>query len=298
MAMIHSHRNVNGPSANPARLPDWLRDASCETIDEASFSAGAALALIDQTQRSPDLPAALWRDRLALAAAGYSARIAGRREGEAAIRDVICLLRPGEQPGPAGEIGLAWRRALERPLSGAALAQALPGLEAAPLALRLASGQGDAVGRAASAIEAELTDAPRDFLAAAILGDAVLARALGWDHVVPLLGLGLTRRDLAARGADLRLACYRAVRAAAGPALRSASDLSQRAAHLRAVAPKLRAKQSGRVVDLILSRDAIAPAMLTGFMSDRAARRICERLVELGIAQELTGRDAFRLYGL
>jgi Fic family protein len=33
-------------------------------------------------------------------------------------------------------------------------------------------------------------------------------------------------------------------------------------------------------------------------MTDRAARRFCDRLVELGVAQELTGRPTFRLYGI
>jgi len=33
-------------------------------------------------------------------------------------------------------------------------------------------------------------------------------------------------------------------------------------------------------------------------MSDRAARRLCDRSVDLGVVRELTGRDTFRLYGV
>jgi hypothetical protein len=63
------------------------------------------------------------------------------------------------------------------------------------------------------------------------------------------------------------------------------------------VAPKLRAKGATRAVDLFLSRDALAPSALD-FMSDRAARRLCDRLVSQGAIRELTGRDTFRLYGV
>ena len=69
------------------------------------------------------------------------------------------------------------------------------------------------------------------------------------------------------------------------------------AARLREVMPKLRAKAAGRAVDLFLARDALAPQALS-FMSDRAARRLCDRLVALGALRELTGRDTFRLYGV
>ena len=136
-----------------------------------------------------------------------------------------------------------------------------------------------------------------DGAAALILSDAALAKALGATHVLPLLALTLKPRDIRLRGDDLRLACHRAVVSAARQALPLAGDLARAAARLRAVAPKLRAKAAGRAVDLFLSRDALVPGALA-FMSDRAARRLCDRLVALGAVRELTGRDTFRLYGV
>ena len=151
------------------------------------------------------------------------------------------------------------------------------------------------VDRAARVIEAVLTDSPRAETVALILADAVLAKSLGWTHLLPLLALSPKPRDLRLSGDDLRLACHRAVGAGAVLAMPMAADLARAASRLRAVAPKLRAKGAARATGLFLSRDAPAPAALD-FMSDRAARQLCERLVDLGALRELTGRDTFRLY--
>ncbi|WP_322626746.1 DUF1403 family protein [Paracoccus beibuensis] len=163
----------------------------------------------------------------------------------------------------------------------------LPGLDAKQIESWLAAGQ-----------EAVLAEGSRAETTALILADATLARALGWTHLTPLLATGLTPRDLRARCVDLQQACHRTVVTAAGPASRLAADLARRAARLRAVAPKLRARGAGEAVALFLNRDALAPSALTEVMSDRAARRLCDRLVELGAVRELTGRPSFRLYGL
>lgn len=281
-----------------SRMPDWLARLPYETPEDAGFSSGAALALLDMVQHNPSLPQALWRARLALMAAAHTIALSGRPEREAALRDILCLLRPGEQPGPAGEVAHAWALATTRPLSDASLQRALAGLSSQQIGLWGGGRHGNPVAQAACTIEAILTDAPHDNLPALVLADASLARALGWKHLTPLLGVSLPRRDLTLRGDALRLACHAALVKSVRDALALAADLTRRAARLQSVAPKLRSKQAAQAVDLILSRDAIAPSALTALMSDRAARRFCDRLVTLGAVRELTGRDTFRLYGL
>lgn len=272
------------PRSDPdsiAPLPGWITSACAESPEDVAFLSGAALAHLHLVATSPDLPHGLWRARLALAAAEACAGFAGRREGAAALRDAVHLTKPGGHPGPAGAILQDWQRAV---------AGRMPARDPE------AAGQATPVARAAAALEAVLADSPRAEAEALMLADAVLSRALGWDHVTPLLAIGLKARDLRLRDDDLRRACHRALLAAAGIAVPLAADLTRRAARLRAVAPKLRAKDAGRAVDLFLARDALAPSALP--LPDRAARRLCDRLVELGAVRELTGRDTFRLYGV
>lgn len=278
-------------------LPGWIVSGPAETFESAAFRSGAALAHLAFVTTAADLPIALWRDRLALAASEVCVGFAGRREGASALRDALHLTRPGDDPGPAGKILRQWSHAVVRPISVAGLDKALDGVAPERIALCLEGGGATPVDRAAQVIEAVLADSPRSETAAMILADAVLSKSLGQAHVLPLLSLALKARDIRLRGDDLRLACHRALLAGAQKAVPLAADLTRRAARLSAVVPKLRARGAERAVDLFLSRDALVPSALD-FMSDRAARRFCDRLVDLGAVRELTGRDTFRLYGL
>ncbi|MDT8328390.1 MAG: DUF1403 family protein [Roseovarius sp.] len=113
-------------------------------------------------------------------------------------------------------------------------------------------------------------------------------------------------RDLAANGQGAELAVQARILESIEDTIRLARDLARRAEALRTVAPKLRAKGSDAAVNLFLSEDAVAPASMLSPrirgtsipMTDRAARRFCDRLVELDVARELTGRSTFRLYGI
>lgn len=287
-----------GYSVTIQRLPGWITSARGETPEDVAFSSGAALACLHLVVTDENVPHDLWRARLALGASEVCAAFAGRREGSAKLRDAVHLARPGDHPGPAGEIFRQWSLAVGRQISVAGLGKVLPGLTAEQIAVYLDAAGGTPVGRAAAVLEAVLAAAPRAETAALILADAALAKALGWDHILPLLANGLKARDLRQEGCDLLLACHRAVGTASGQAVTLAAELARAAARLRAVVPKLRAKGAARAVDLFLSQDAVAPAALAGIMSDRAARRFCDRLVDLEAVRELTGRDSFRLYGV
>jgi hypothetical protein len=277
-------------------MPSWVTSARAETLEDVAFLSGAALNRLQVVLGRNEVPHALLRDRLALRAAEACVAFSGRPERAGDLRDAVHLLRPGDLPGPAGEIALAWRRAAERPVSVKALGRALPTVELGQIATWLDAGQGAPVTRAAMVLEAVLAQAPRVEVPALFLADAALAQALGWDHVVPLLAAGLKRADLRKRGDALRLACHQALISSAVEAARLAADLARRAAHLTAVAPKLRAKRAGEAVAMFLTRDAVAPSALP--LPDRAARRLCNRLVDLNAVRELTGRDTFRLYGV
>ncbi len=278
------------------RMPAWVTSARAEPLEGVAFLSGAALKHLHLVLRREEVPQALLRDRLALRAAEACVAFSGRPERAGELRDAMHLLRPGDLPGPAGETYLAWQRAAERPVSINTLVRALPAFERGQIAAWLDAGKGAPVTRATMVLEAVMREAPRADVAGLILADAALAQALGWDHLVPLLASGLKRADLRKRGDDLRLACHRALISSAVEAVRFSADLTRRAAHLKAVAPKLRAKGAGAAVEMFLTRDAVAPTALP--LPDRAARRLCDRLVDLGAVRELTGRDTFRLYGV
>lgn len=278
------------------RMPVWVTSARGETIEDVSFLSGAALNHLHVVLANEVVPQALLRERLALRAAEACVAFSGRPERAGALRDALHLLRPGDLPGPAGETCLAWRRAAERPVSVKALGRALPTFEPGQIATWLDVGKGAPVTRAAMVLEAMLAHAPRAEEPALVLADATLAQALCWDHLLPLLAAGLKRADLRKQGDDLRLACHRALISSTIEAVRLAVDLARRSTQLKAVAPKLRAKGAASAVEMFLTRDAVAPSALP--LPDRAARRLCDRLVDLGAVQELTGRDTFRLYGV
>lgn len=284
-------------------MPVWVKECRQDSPESAAFMSGAALAGLHPCLNGQDrnVPRDLLRARMALRAAEAIVRMQGRAEGAAALRDAVHLLRAGENPGPAGAVLMFWQRGAGVPVKH--LDKYLPdAMRRRAPEWRRRAGRAGPVDRAATVLEAALSDFPREEAAALLLADAALAHSLGWTHVMPLLGVGLTRADLHAGGGRLRLACHRGIHASACDAVRLARDLTIRADRLRLVAPKLRAKGAAEAVRLFLSTDALSPAIALTVpgvgMTDRAARRFCDRLMSLGVVREMTGRTTFRLYGL
>src|SRR5271154_4312369 len=73
------------------------------------------------------------------------------------------------------------------------------------------------------------------------------------------------------------------------PPLALAADLARRSEILLAVAPKLRSKPATKIVELLLAEDCLSPAEAArqARMTDRAARRLFDRLPFLGARRAL-----------
>ena len=307
--------------SEPPRAPAWARPGGSfreNSEAEALFFAGAALSALDSVAKSDPPWAGVWRRRLALkSAAAVAQNLLNRREDEAALRDAVALARPGQELGPAGRVYAAFRILAGpgdpfRPKRLAAVAADLQAPldpeKAAELAaaLREAGGRGrPAPVAAAAAAEAVMALEPD----AEPL--AIWAPTPRWPG--PSAGqrrcrcspascssrraTGEGRRPRPGEADWMKLVALAYARAALA-ALDLAQDLSRRAARLADAAPKLRAKGKTGAIEALLADDAVSAAAPIAGLSDRARRRLFERLVALGAARELTGRPTFRLYGL
>lgn len=310
-------------------VPVWLRRAlgndkalARQDIANIAVLTGAAIGALDALVRFQAPWEGLWRQRLAMAAAEMTVRQVGRTEDEAALRDAVLLTRPGDDVGPGGRLFLGSQLLAVLP-TGELLKQKNLGTvlknfgypydddTSAALAgdirqLAQTSGIADSL-TSAFAISQRYGLGPA---VGAFIADALLAQRLGWDRAVPLLGTedlprGSARRSkshIGMAGNDAQADDGRKLLVAQARAALRAIDLSAMLAHraqrLIAVAPRLRAKASDSVVELLLSEDAIVASRHIAGISDRGLRRMFDRLIELGAVRELTGRPTFRIYGL
>ena len=298
-------------------LPGWVTSGRAENPETAAFRSGAALTVLDYLVGDPrhGVPVKLLANRLALSAATATSKLEGRLAREADIRDAFHLTPPGEARGPDGDLLAFWREGVRLRAGRTGEIADFVGAEFAgevgawlDVGLERARTHGPLSGCVA-ALRAVLEVDDRAERTACLLSDVVLARTLNWKEVLPVSAQRLTKtalHDLAAVGQGGELVVQARTLESIEETIRMARDLVRRAGALHAIAPKLRAKGSGAAVDLFLTEDAVAPASMLSPrirgtsipMTDRAARRFCDRLVELGVARELTGRSTFRLYGI
>ena len=315
--MTYQPTAISDDLANLPRLPGWVTSGRAETLETVAFRSGAALTVLDQFVSDPryGVPMKLLANRLALKAATATSKLEGRLAREADIRDAYHLTPLGEARGPDGDLLAFWREAVRVRTSGAGEIVDLVGADFAgevgvwiDAGLERARAHGPLSGCVAG-LRAVLETDDRAERVACLLSDLVLARALNWKAVLPISARHLTKtvlRDLTTEGQGAELEIQVRILESINETIRFARDLARRAEALRSVAPKLRSKGSDAAVDLFLTEDAVAPASMLSprvrgtsiSMTSRAARRFCDRLVELGVAQELTGRPSFRLYGI
>ena len=301
------------------KVPAWARPRGDVQRDvDAGYLAGAALNSLDNVVRSSPVWAGVWRQRLALKSAAAATRLLGRKEEEGALRDAHFFRAPGDDPGPAGNLLLAWRRLASR-------STALDEEAVRPVAQHLDISWDDALDTVlANAEDLAASPRPAPLLAAEFaaevyrarpdaellafwLADALLAQKLRWPVPVALLmgqvnaasfKAGEPRRRIRPGGEGWPVAVLLAYAQAAAEACDLGAELAARGARLVGVAPRLRSKAAGQVVKLLLQDDAIPGSRSGARLTDRSARRLFERLEGLGAVRELSGRPTFRLYGL
>lgn len=298
-------------------MPSRVASDRSETLQTVAFRSGAVLTVLDQLVRDPryGVPLKLLANRLALSAATATSKLEGRLAREADIRDAYHLTPPGEARGPDGDLLAFWRNVVRQKAGRTDdVADLVGAYFANEVGAWLDGGQECArthgpLAGCVSVLRAVLEVDDRAERVACLLSDIALALALDWKTVLPVSSRRVTKaalRDLTASGHGVELAVQMRILESIVETVRSARDLARHAEALRTVAPKLRAKGAGAAVDLFLTEDAVAPSSMLSLhirgtsipMTSRAARRFCDRLVELGVSRELTGRSTFRLYGI
>lgn len=308
-------------SPRPRRVPAWaLPDGLVASDTDAAFYAGAALNSLDNLVRSEPVWAGAWRQRLALKCAAAAVRIAGRSEDEAALRDAWHLRKADDDPGPAGNILGAWRQLASRPsvVDTARLAEVVEllglrwddGFADLPSVIDDSIRSGRPAPFAAAAIASRIVAlSPAAELLAWWCADLVLAQKLRWPRPVPLLmtqvfapafrsGTRAAGTRIRPGGEEFERAVCLALAQGAAEACRVAGEIHRRAEQLFAVAPKLRAKGAGEVIQKLLDDDAVSGSLTAKNLSRFGSRRLFERLQKFEAVRELSGRSSFRLYGL
>lgn len=317
-------RDDPSPTVSPPtpRVPAWALPVGSVSSDvDAAFCAGAALTSLDNLVRSDPVWAGCWRQRLALKSAAGACRLAGRSEDEAALRDAWHLRAAGDNAGPAGAIYGAWRHLASRPprLDACTLAEIveLLGLRwdemfaAIPNEIGALVGAGRSAPFAAAAIASRVVSLQPEAEALAWwCADLALAQSLRWQKPVPLLMARVFTSVFRAEGTrgsgkkirqgaeEFERAVCMAVAQGSAEACRLAGEIDRRAQQIMAVAPKLRAKGAGEVIQKLLDDDAVPGSLTARNLSRFGSRRLFERLQKFEAVRELSGRSSFRLYGL
>jgi hypothetical protein len=308
------------PFPPPAAVPSWARASGRAGQGDPLFFAGAGLAFLDACLRRDPPAAGALRARLALQSAAASAKILRLNTDEGALRDLRFAV--GNTLGPAAKLLQVWRDLAGRPpsldpgriLDTAARLDLAVDPNGLASSLKASAGEGDPVSAASTAAAAMFSAFPDAPAAEAEIFafwafDLALAIRLRWPRPLPLIAGRILDPSLRSngggggRGQETPVGRRRPpARSRSPPPRPSTSPPILPAAPTpfspsrRNCGPNRRKESSSCCWPRIASPPAEAARHAP--MTDRAARRLFDRLVSSSAAREFSGRPTFRLYGL
>lgn len=315
--MIHASDMAKSDIPAPV-LPNWVLDGTTAiTLENAGFASGSALALLHATLHNPSIPvpAKLLRQHFALKAAIACLKFERRSDDEGQLMDAYYHTSHGDARGPGGDMLAFWFDACAISFRGQGWQNRVIDLLPEHLHddahdwLDLDGDGSDICSPVASATKRlgqVIEKYPHEEAVAFLMADITLSKRLGWTHPFPFFAHTLKKKQLQNNADERLIDCHLAIAKIGQKIIRSAHDFARRSEKINAIVPKLRAKGSDQAVELFLSELAVAPSGMlypkikgsNVTMTQRSAQRLCDRLVDLGVVRELTGRPTFRLYGV
>lgn len=289
------------------RFPSWtFASSSIDDKESSAFKLGVALQALKGAYDQEAPGWGCWIDRLCLEAASAICALEGRPSTQIELRDALHV-SGSQDPGPSGRI-YRFMRQVYRDRSGVDEAVIVRELERVGVVVDervdeiIETGLGSLplprqplLSRLEALFARSRRLRPDMVLLPLTLADLALAREIR-GPLIPLSAMSVSmiwKREATLLAEFPTRACL-----AAGQAFHAKYVAMKAALKLRESMGSIRTKNRSSAFNVIEANDVVTASELSEVMTERAARRMLERLETTGMIKEYSGRKYFKYYGL